>query len=64
MSYIFYRIWLASDDEDLDFTYSDDEVSSYQLALPWVGFLTDMAIDDPSYIRGLQVNSLLPQNPS
>jgi hypothetical protein len=59
----FFRIWFASDDEDLDFTYSDDELSSYQLALPWVDFMTGMAIEDPSYIRGLLVNSLLPINP-
>ena len=59
----FFRIWYADDDEDFSFTYSDAELASYQLTLPWVEFMTAMDIEDPSYIRGLQVNALLPTNP-
>ena len=57
----FFEIWAAQDDEA--FLYSDEQLASYVEAFEFVDWLAQFDINDPCFIRGIWVRSLLPENP-
>ena len=57
----FFGIWVLSDNDP--FTYSQEELNSYEETFEWVDWMCSLPVDSASFGRASQLRAFLPQNP-